>query len=342
MKKHKQAFTLVELIVVITVLAILATIAFISLSGYSQDARNSVRASDVKNIDKSLQLYLIKNRIYPEPENPQTVSYSGETVYLQGTFGDSPYKEVGNLSDIPLDPLTNEQYIYSITAKKNEYEILVIYEGVIVMTTPQPSPYQGEGVATNISIPLPMGELRGGLISQTQAANESYKPKVTGTYNKIYVKTTNYYIPLPSIINAEVSGTGIILDETNIKSQIVTNGTNLPQIGTSITQSTGAIANLNLSVYTGGKITLTSTDDQKVALAQKIQEAYSGSDLQSQAIYSNILSKTTINQLVALIDSIVLGNGANIITSTNDSSTSSTTCDFSGDFKFDGTCYFGD
>lgn len=43
-------FTLVELIVVITILAILATIGFLSLSGYSQDAKNSAIATNVRSI----------------------------------------------------------------------------------------------------------------------------------------------------------------------------------------------------------------------------------------------------------------------------------------------------
>jgi len=47
MKNTKKAFTLVELIVVITILAILGTIAFISLQGYSQDAKNTKVTSDV-------------------------------------------------------------------------------------------------------------------------------------------------------------------------------------------------------------------------------------------------------------------------------------------------------
>jgi len=46
----KKAFTLVELIVVITILAILGTIAFISLQGYSADARNSKRTQDINSI----------------------------------------------------------------------------------------------------------------------------------------------------------------------------------------------------------------------------------------------------------------------------------------------------
>lgn len=54
--KNTKAFTLVELIVVITILAILGTIAFISLQGYSAEARDSKRISDVSNIAKKVSL----------------------------------------------------------------------------------------------------------------------------------------------------------------------------------------------------------------------------------------------------------------------------------------------
>jgi len=56
MKSTNKAFTLVELIVVITILAILGTIAFISLQGYSSDARNSKRISDLGNIQSAITL----------------------------------------------------------------------------------------------------------------------------------------------------------------------------------------------------------------------------------------------------------------------------------------------
>ena len=48
--QNKQAFTLVELIVVITIIAILWTIAFISLQWYSKSSRDSKRISDIQNI----------------------------------------------------------------------------------------------------------------------------------------------------------------------------------------------------------------------------------------------------------------------------------------------------
>ena len=60
MRNTKSAFTLVELIVVITILAILGTIAFISLQGYSADARNSKRTSDIGNIQSAISLKMVE------------------------------------------------------------------------------------------------------------------------------------------------------------------------------------------------------------------------------------------------------------------------------------------
>jgi prepilin-type N-terminal cleavage/methylation domain-containing protein len=61
-KSTKKAFTLVELIVVITILAILGTIAFISLQGYSADARNTKRANDVSSIAQKISIEIGKGQ----------------------------------------------------------------------------------------------------------------------------------------------------------------------------------------------------------------------------------------------------------------------------------------
>ena len=63
--KKKKAFTLVELIIVITVLAVLATIAFLNLNGYTWEARDSVRFTDLKNIQKTMELSLWEWNLLP-------------------------------------------------------------------------------------------------------------------------------------------------------------------------------------------------------------------------------------------------------------------------------------
>ena len=61
MKKNtNKAFTLVELIVVITILAVLGTIAFISLQGYSADARDAKKVSDVNSLIKKINIEVTK------------------------------------------------------------------------------------------------------------------------------------------------------------------------------------------------------------------------------------------------------------------------------------------
>jgi len=56
MKNTNKAFTLVELIVVITILTILGTIAFISLQGYSADAKDGKKVSDLSSLIKKINI----------------------------------------------------------------------------------------------------------------------------------------------------------------------------------------------------------------------------------------------------------------------------------------------
>lgn len=118
-----KAFTLVELIVVITILSILGTIGFVSLQGYSANARDSVRISDLRNIEKSLELYHYSHNEYPKLSTGSIVSYSGSELWTQGSFDDEVTLAVGKINPKPLDPLTNSEYIYSVTYSGQEYQI---------------------------------------------------------------------------------------------------------------------------------------------------------------------------------------------------------------------------
>lgn len=127
-KELKKAFTLIELVVVMSVLSILSTIAFISLQWYNVDARDWRRVEDVTNIKKALDVYNVTEWKYPEPTNPDIVTYSWAKIWTQWIFWDSVLREIKNLSKVPLDPKTDNKFSYSLLNNGREYELWIILE----------------------------------------------------------------------------------------------------------------------------------------------------------------------------------------------------------------------
>lgn len=80
------AFTLGELIVVITILAVLATIGFLALSGYSQDAKNSVVATNVRSLYSAItaESALTGNSPRYYVIHDSGASLSGGIVFIDG------------------------------------------------------------------------------------------------------------------------------------------------------------------------------------------------------------------------------------------------------------------
>ena len=128
MKTNTKAFTLVELIVVISILIILGTIAFISMQNYTKTSRDSVRLSDMSRIKTSLELFQIEAAKYPDPDGSITISYSGSTAWTQWEFWQIGFQSVDKLDILPVDPLTEKQYDYSVTNTKKEYQLAWVME----------------------------------------------------------------------------------------------------------------------------------------------------------------------------------------------------------------------
>jgi prepilin-type N-terminal cleavage/methylation domain-containing protein len=121
MKSSKKAFTLVELIVVITILAILATIGFLSLQGYTKDARNSSTKANIRTAVSAIAnesavstyspLYYITQVQGNMKSNSNTASivvYSGQlatgTTTPQTASGNTYAAGTINFSAVRLDP----------------------------------------------------------------------------------------------------------------------------------------------------------------------------------------------------------------------------------------------
>lgn len=118
----KQWFTLVELIVVITILAILWSIAFISLQGYSADARNSKRTSDLGSLQSSLTVkqtsgtnitaFVTANAWANTVTNVSIAWQTNPTGYSAGTVN---YNALGVKQIDFQDPQSNSPYVIWVT-----------------------------------------------------------------------------------------------------------------------------------------------------------------------------------------------------------------------------------
>lgn len=117
MKKVQKGFTLVELIVVITILAILGTIAFISLQGYSQDAKNSKITSDVRNLTSAIETGITDGRVElknivnatGEDTNRLTVGNYGSGKTIASTTKDGTTGPLYKVGEIDLTALRQSE-----------------------------------------------------------------------------------------------------------------------------------------------------------------------------------------------------------------------------------------
>ena len=177
----KKAFTLVELIVTIVVLSILLTIAFFSSQWYWKLSRDSLRISDMSTIRTSLEIFYLNSNKYPDPTELYPVTYSWGLAWNQWSFWDSTFINVDKLNEIPVDPLTWKEYIYSVLNTKQEYEIAWIMES-------------DDNVSYN------------NLSLEVVAFDNIARAMITWTYNGIWLRvnteTTSFVLAVPSIITS--------------------------------------------------------------------------------------------------------------------------------------------
>lgn len=73
----RKGVTLIELLVVVAIIGVLATIVFFSLMGAQARARDSQRASDLKQIQTAVEMFKEVNNRYPGEFKAQYSSYTG-------------------------------------------------------------------------------------------------------------------------------------------------------------------------------------------------------------------------------------------------------------------------
>ena len=112
-KKFSGGFTLIELMVVIAILGVLSAIVIGNLASAKSRSRDSMRISDISNIQLALANYLYKCGAYPTDndltgnENAGWACPDLDAVIEPGTYETSIEKLVafGFIREVPKDPL---------------------------------------------------------------------------------------------------------------------------------------------------------------------------------------------------------------------------------------------
>ncbi len=127
--KTKTWFTLVELIVVITILAILATLSFVSFTWYLSSTRDSKRAVDINNINKSFEIAKITSGKIVFPDKNIDITLSGALVWNQWDIKDQTLSFIW-VSDEAFDPLDSKPYQFFSNAQKTKFQIVSFFENI--------------------------------------------------------------------------------------------------------------------------------------------------------------------------------------------------------------------
>ena len=188
-KIKKQAFTLVELIVVIAILAILWTLSFFSYQWYTKSTRDSTRITDVSTMKTGLELFFVDGWKYPTPVSSSKIVYSWSLeIWSQWLFWESLLSNIWRINKIPVDPITWKEYSYSVLSSKKKYEIWTVLENWLSINNEW-------------------------LLNKSYAANLEWIAYVEWTYNWFVDKFTTwsncYLLTIPSIITNDLSNTNI-------------------------------------------------------------------------------------------------------------------------------------
>ena len=267
-------FTLVELIVVIVILAILWTIAFISFQGYSRNSRDSVRIADINSAKKSLEIFVTKTWFYPTPDNGTNITYSWAIVWTEGTLWENVIKNIQSVSKVITDPLTSNEYTYSITSSKTEYQIWAISEWWLANNQTIYNTY-----AADLS-----------KISAVAYISWNYNEKFT----KVNTWTTSWILAQPSIISTDIWNSDLWNILSN-KKVVFNNYWNYPHSYNQNSTWWFNYTNWNPIIFTWTLDELHEDNQRKLDFMINLKQAYASTDLATNPIYQDIMSVDTTN-----------------------------------------------
>jgi len=114
----REAFTLLEIMIVIIILGLLAALVVPNIIGKGEDAKRKLVCVQMKSFDEALKMFKIDNGSYPETEEGLDALVKNPSADKYKNYATSAY--LGNKQS-PKDPWTNK-YVY--LNKGDGYEIV--------------------------------------------------------------------------------------------------------------------------------------------------------------------------------------------------------------------------
>ncbi|MDH5532963.1 MAG: type II secretion system protein GspG [Candidatus Pacebacteria bacterium] len=113
LKKDKNGFSMIELLVVTTIIIILTTIGLVSYTAANKNARNGKRKADMEMVRQALVLYRTDNGSYPSTSVFDT---------MMTTIGD--YTSATTVTD----PKNEDVYVYTYTSDGINFTLTALLE----------------------------------------------------------------------------------------------------------------------------------------------------------------------------------------------------------------------
>ncbi|MES2876767.1 MAG: type II secretion system protein GspG [Patescibacteria group bacterium] len=102
--QYKQAFTVVELMIVVVVIGILASITVVAYRGAQGEARDTERRVDIADIREALELYYLDNNTYPTSTGSTKINPSWVTSSDASWANLASQLVPKYLPSLPVDP----------------------------------------------------------------------------------------------------------------------------------------------------------------------------------------------------------------------------------------------
>lgn len=120
-KRKETGFTIVELLIVIVVIGILAAIVIVAFNGVQGRAKDTQRDSDLKSVQKALELYYIDNGGYPRcnATGANLSPFANSSGTITACLSDDLIpKYIGSLPKDPTSDGAQYEYRYAAGYKK--------------------------------------------------------------------------------------------------------------------------------------------------------------------------------------------------------------------------------